>query len=280
MKYSWSDYCQNAQQLAASRIISLTDSTKEILCRHLPELKGAKILDVGCGTGIFTFFLDDCFQSCEICGLDYDASFVETANHNIPDQMHNQYHFVQGDGYALPFQDEAFDLVISHTYLTSIPDPERALSEKHKILGTEFSAYPNDLWIHLNGLHFDLRRLLFGLLKGLGCTGVLIGAAALISGRNVFHFAAESNTPGMMALHLISICLYCASQELLVRHYTYLKTAKDSVTGYIILTNLLFVFALCRSMETLSVHTAQYSDDTVLSASAGYFGKHRIPLCI
>ena len=106
---------------------------------------------------------------------------------------------------------------------------------------------------YLNGLHFDLRRLLFGLLKGLGCTGVLIGAAALISGRNVFHFAAESNTPGMMALHLISICLYCASQELLVRHYTYLKTAKDSVTGYIILTNLLFVFALCRSMETLNV---------------------------
>jgi len=133
MKYSWSDYCQNAQQLAASRIISLTDSTKEILCRHLPELKGAKILDVGCGTGIFTFFLDDCFQSCEICGLDYDASFVETANHNIPDQMHNQYHFVQGDGYSLPFQDEAFDLVISHTYLTSIPDPERALSEKIRV---------------------------------------------------------------------------------------------------------------------------------------------------
>lgn len=133
MEYSWSEYCQNPSQLTASRIISLTDGTKDILRKHLPNLKHAKILDVGCGTGIFTFFLDDCFDDCDIYGIDYDAYFIETAKNTIPDNLNNRYHFLTGDGYALPFSDDSFDLVISHTYLTSLSAPEKALAEKIRI---------------------------------------------------------------------------------------------------------------------------------------------------
>lgn len=130
MEHIWSKYCQNSLQLAASRIISLNDITKDILCKYLPKLEHAKILDVGCGTGIFTFFLDDCFQSCEINGLDYDVSFIDLANHKISKHLRNSYYFCVGNGYDLPFPDDYFDLVISHTYLTSLSAPEKALSEK------------------------------------------------------------------------------------------------------------------------------------------------------
>lgn len=97
---------------------------------------GLKILDVGCGNGFFTSKLMEDLNDCEIIGLDIDCNFVNEANSMALGQkisQNNSISFIVGDGYELPFGDDIFDVVISHTYLTSVQDPVKALKEKIRV---------------------------------------------------------------------------------------------------------------------------------------------------
>ena len=43
-------------------------------------------------------------------------------------------HFEQGDGRTLPFGEDEFDLVVMHTVLCHVPQPERVLAEAARVL--------------------------------------------------------------------------------------------------------------------------------------------------
>lgn len=133
MEYSWSRFAQNIWHLEASRIIGLGEEAKASILCHLPVLEKAEIADIGCGTGIFTRFLDERYSNCSICGVDLDQCFIEEAQNKISPRMNNTYQFLVGDGYNLPFEENHFDLTVSHTYLTSVQDPKKALSEMIRV---------------------------------------------------------------------------------------------------------------------------------------------------
>lgn len=134
MEYSWSTFFQNPLHIEASRFMSLNDDTRDIFVKHLPLKEGMKILDVGCGNGIFTTFVGECVNGCDVVGVDIDAQFISDASGRLTDRLKNNYTYLQADGLALPFEDETFDLVISHTYLTSVPDVKGALKEKIRVV--------------------------------------------------------------------------------------------------------------------------------------------------
>ena len=82
----------------------------------LPVFPGARILDAGCGTGTLTLALLRTLKvPTKITAVDLSASSMATAkkyvNKNNPSQQ--PVRFTQGNVLALPFADEAFDLVVT-----------------------------------------------------------------------------------------------------------------------------------------------------------------------
>jgi ubiquinone/menaquinone biosynthesis C-methylase UbiE len=97
------------------------------------DLPGAAIvLEIGCGTGAVTRVLAAMPGIGEVIGIDPSPVFVEKARElgrGLP-----QLGFHVGDGRALPFDDASVDVVVFHTTLCHVPDPERALHEARRVL--------------------------------------------------------------------------------------------------------------------------------------------------
>ena len=93
--------------------------------------RGAKGLEVGCGTGAVSRAMVESL-GLEVVGVDPSPVFVARAR-ELGRHL-GGLSFVQGDGRKLEFRDESFDLVVFHTVLCHIPEPERALREAHRVL--------------------------------------------------------------------------------------------------------------------------------------------------
>jgi UDP-N-acetylmuramoyl-L-alanyl-D-glutamate--2,6-diaminopimelate ligase len=76
------------------------------LLHAVAALPPGKVLDVACGTGIFTRHLHG-----EVVGLDQSEAMVEVARRRCPDAR-----FVAGDALDLPFENDSFDLFFSANF--------------------------------------------------------------------------------------------------------------------------------------------------------------------
>ena len=108
---------------------------RAMLDAYLSEIQlpsQAVVAEVGCGTGAITRVLAGMPAVKEAFGIDPSPVFIEKARQlakGIP-----QLSFHTADGRALPFADASFDLVLFHTTLCHLPDPEAALREAHRSL--------------------------------------------------------------------------------------------------------------------------------------------------
>ncbi len=92
----------------------------------------ARALDVGCGTGFITRVLAGMSTVASVTGVDLSPVFVAKARELSAVQQNAT--FSEADARALPFADAEFDLVVFHTTLTHVPQPERALAEAFRVL--------------------------------------------------------------------------------------------------------------------------------------------------
>lgn len=107
------------------------------------DLKGLKILDVGCGPGIFSILLSK--LGGEVIGLDYTPKMIEKARENA-DNCGVKVNFTQGDAQNLIFEDGSFDVVISRNLTWNLGNPKRAYQEWWRVLkkdGKLFNADAN-----------------------------------------------------------------------------------------------------------------------------------------
>ena len=90
---------------------------------------GERILDVGCGTGVFTLNILS-LGTC-IIGLDISHPMLVCAR-----QKAEKYPFrgVAGDMRSLPFADECFDKVVSMTALEFIADSQAAVEDLFRVV--------------------------------------------------------------------------------------------------------------------------------------------------
>jgi ubiquinone/menaquinone biosynthesis C-methylase UbiE len=79
------------------------------------------ILDLGCGTGLLSEYLNN-----RIVGI--DISF------NMLDKARTREQVVQADMDFLPFRNAVFDAVVSFTSLQNLPDVDPALKEVRRVL--------------------------------------------------------------------------------------------------------------------------------------------------
>jgi ubiquinone/menaquinone biosynthesis C-methylase UbiE len=93
---------------------------------------GARVLEVGCGTGAVSRALTEIAEIGEVVGVDPSPGFLDIAR-SLADALPN-VEFVEGDAKALPLADGSFDAVVFHTTLCHVPDPEAALGEAVRVL--------------------------------------------------------------------------------------------------------------------------------------------------
>ena len=86
---------------------------------------GAKILDLGCGTGLISAPLYD--SGYRVVACDVSAAMLIRASQNF-DGRHIELR--QGTGFAIPAQDGEFDMVISRMFLAHFPEWPAILREK------------------------------------------------------------------------------------------------------------------------------------------------------
>ncbi|WP_103072530.1 class I SAM-dependent methyltransferase [Aquimarina sediminis] len=101
------------------------------------DLKGAHLLDVGCGLGGPCRMLADEYD-CHATGIDLSNEFIRTANGlSKLVKLDNKTTFIQGDATNLPFEDQAFDVVWTQHVQMNIPDKKRLYSEINRVLKPE-----------------------------------------------------------------------------------------------------------------------------------------------
>lgn len=96
----------------------------------LPD--AARILEVGSGTGPIARRLARLEQAREVIGLDPSPVFLAKAR-ELAEGIDN-LKFEEGDGRSLPFDEPSFDLVVLHTLLCHVPEPEIVIRESHRVL--------------------------------------------------------------------------------------------------------------------------------------------------
>ena len=109
-------------------------------CMRLAGLKpGARVADLGCGSGVFTDLLSK--QGYQAIGLDISPKLIELGRRKYPG-----IEFLEGDAENLPFADASFDGVLLGGLVHHFPDPSRCAAEVYRVLrpGGRFVAFdPN-----------------------------------------------------------------------------------------------------------------------------------------
>lgn len=111
------------------------ECTLELLRLAIPGRPAARILDIGCGAGHITNFIQREFPSSEVTGLDYSVSAVEYAVTHFPG-----IDFVAADAYQPPFPPGYFDVVVCNNLWEHVPDPLHLLKVLRGILAPSGSV--------------------------------------------------------------------------------------------------------------------------------------------
>jgi ubiquinone/menaquinone biosynthesis C-methylase UbiE len=95
--------------------------------------QGARVLEVGCGTGAVTRVLATWPGVAETIGVDPSPVFVAKAR-ELAGGLSSTVSFQEADGRSLAFADGGFDAVVFHTTLCHVPEPEVMLHEAVRVL--------------------------------------------------------------------------------------------------------------------------------------------------
>ena len=114
----WSSDPQGWAEVAEGRIRPLYEQVLE----RLNPLAGTRLLDAGCGSGLFAELAAR--GGADVIGLDAATGLVEYARTRRPAAG-----YVVGDLERLPFADGAFDVVTAFNSVLYAADPRRALAE-------------------------------------------------------------------------------------------------------------------------------------------------------
>jgi ubiquinone/menaquinone biosynthesis C-methylase UbiE len=93
----------------------------------LEDIKGKKLLDLGCGPGVLAKLLQS--EGASVSGIDISAKMIEMARANA-----HGIDFKVGSGYRLPYPPESFDIVLAAYSMEYFEDLNKVLREIKRVL--------------------------------------------------------------------------------------------------------------------------------------------------
>ncbi len=95
--------------------------------------EGARVLELGCGTGSTWLGHGDVISKCgELVLTDLTEGMLDTTRETLRDFKEIEYK--QADIQNLPFEDNSFDVVIANMMLYHVPDVYKAMKEVRRVL--------------------------------------------------------------------------------------------------------------------------------------------------
>jgi len=111
-----------------SALLGLNKARHQIRHMFLKDVSPGKLLDVGCGAGVFLHRMHDLGWS--VTGIDFDAKAIENAKKKYGDGLT----FMNTDLPGARFPDNSFDAVTMSHVIEHVPDPVALLIEIRRIL--------------------------------------------------------------------------------------------------------------------------------------------------
>lgn len=119
----------------------------ERLCTEVDKEK-VKILDAGCGEGFISDLVYKNVENVQIIGLEYMEEALKIAR-----EMNKNINYVQGDIYDIPFEENAFDIVLCTEVLEHLQNPNLALQELMRVAKyAVVLSVPNEPWFCMGNL--------------------------------------------------------------------------------------------------------------------------------
>jgi len=138
---------------------------KEFITDHFKKIQGLKVLDAGCGHGVFTHILTQ--NGGYVIGCDGSAEMLKIAQVKYPQYQFDTVNLLKGT----PYKDMDFDIVFCNLVLMDIDPINAVIAEFNRILkldGTFFFSI-----IHPAFYHASWERNENGIIDGKKVTGYI-----------------------------------------------------------------------------------------------------------
>jgi SAM-dependent methyltransferase len=120
------------------------------------ETRPRRVLDLGTGTGAAAFVAARRFPQAEVVGVDLAERMLAEARDNTPAELVGRVRFEAADGAHLPFEDEAFDLVVLANMIPFFDELAR-VAARGSYAAFSFSAGPETpIWVPPERLRGEL----------------------------------------------------------------------------------------------------------------------------
>jgi ubiquinone/menaquinone biosynthesis C-methylase UbiE len=104
----------------------------EVISQHSPSLDGARLLDLGCGTGRFTLPLA-ARLGCRLVGADSSMEMLKVATRK---DEHAAVAWVNCRAESLPFAPQSFNIIFMSHLLHHVDSPRRVLAQCFRSLSS------------------------------------------------------------------------------------------------------------------------------------------------
>ena len=95
----------------------------------------SKVLDVACGTCVFTVEALRQHPGAYVEALDFNAEMLAQGQRRVDRQgLSGHVHCLQGDAMHLPYEDKSFDAAMSGFAMRNVPDVKQVLKEMQRVV--------------------------------------------------------------------------------------------------------------------------------------------------